>query len=67
MNNIPWIEKYRPENFENIVLDEYNKILLKNIVEMNHFPNILLTFLPHLIFFYYFLPKQKLPSINVLD
>ena len=41
MNNIPWIEKYRPENFENIVLDEYNKILLRNIVEMNHFPNIL--------------------------
>ena len=41
MNNIPWIEKYRPENFENIVLDEYNKILLNNIVEMNHFPNIL--------------------------
>ena len=41
MNNIPWIEKYRPENFENIVLDEYNKILLSNIVEMNHFPNIL--------------------------
>ena len=30
MNNIPWIEKYRPENFENIVLDEYNKILLNN-------------------------------------
>lgn len=41
MNNIPWIEKYRPENFENIVLDEYNKILLSNIVAMDHFPNIL--------------------------
>lgn len=39
--NIPWIEKYRPENFENIVLDEMNKILLKNIVEKDHFPNIL--------------------------
>ena len=41
MNNIPWIEKYRPENFENIVLDEYNKILLNNVVNMDHFPNIL--------------------------
>tara|TARA_B100000214_G_scaffold218478_1_gene158789 strand:+ start:597 stop:1526 length:930 start_codon:yes stop_codon:yes gene_type:complete len=41
MNNIPWIEKYRPENFENIVLDDYNKILLSNIVDMDHFPNIL--------------------------
>lgn len=41
MNNIPWIEKYRPDNFENIVLDKYNKILLNNIVKMDHFPNIL--------------------------
>lgn len=40
-DNIPWIEKYRPEKFEHIVLDENNKILLKNIVETNHFPNIL--------------------------
>ena len=40
-DNIPWIEKYRPEKFENIVLDENNKKLLKNIVDTNHFPNIL--------------------------
>ncbi len=39
--NIPWIEKYRPDKFEDIVLDQNNRILLKNIIEMNHFPNIL--------------------------
>ena len=39
--NIPWIEKYRPDKFENIVLDEINQSLLKNIIETNHFPNIL--------------------------
>ena len=40
-DNIPWIEKYRPDNFENIVLDSNNKVLLNNIVETNHFPNVL--------------------------
>ena len=40
-NNIPWIEKYRPDKFEDIVLDKNNRILLQNIIEMNHFPNIL--------------------------
>ena len=39
--NIPWIEKYRPDKFENIVLDEINELLLQNIIETNHFPNIL--------------------------
>ena len=39
--NIPWIEKYRPDKFENIVLDEINQLLLQNIIETNHFPNIL--------------------------
>ena len=39
--NIPWIEKYRPNNFDNIVLDDVNQTLLQNIIEFNHFPNIL--------------------------
>jgi len=39
--NIPWIEKYRPDKFENIVLDEINELLLQNIIETKHFPNIL--------------------------
>ena len=41
-NSIPWVEKYRPTTFENIVLDPLNKIILNNIVEHNRFPNLLL-------------------------
>jgi len=38
---IPWVEKYRPNKFEDIVLDKYNKILLENIIKQNNFPNLL--------------------------
>ena len=37
----PWVEKYRPTQFEDIVLDPLNKILLENIVSQNNFPNLL--------------------------
>jgi replication factor C subunit 3/5 len=40
-NSIPWVEKYRPACFENIVLDKNNEIIFKNITEMNIFPNLL--------------------------
>ena len=39
--NIPWVEKYRPDTFNNIVLDEYNKCILENIINDNYFPNLL--------------------------
>ena len=42
MNCTPWVEKYRPTNFEDIVLENDNRILLKNIIDNNHFPNLLL-------------------------
>ena len=45
-NKIPWVEKYRPKTFENIVLSDTNKIILKNIIEKNYFPNLLLYGLP---------------------
>ena len=32
MKNIPWVEKYRPQEFDKIVLDKYNKQILENIV-----------------------------------
>ena len=41
MSSIPWIEAYRPNNFDNVVLDTYNKQLLKNIISSKHFPNLL--------------------------
>ncbi len=39
--NIPWVEKYRPTKFENIVLDKINKKLFTNILEKKYFPNLL--------------------------
>ena len=27
--SIPWVEKYRPQSFDNIVLDPMNRIILK--------------------------------------
>jgi len=37
----PWIEKYRPNKFEDIVLENSNKTLLNNIIATNNFPNLL--------------------------
>jgi replication factor C subunit 3/5 len=41
MESIPWIEKYRPVHFENIVLDPYNRKIFDNILSTWHFPNLL--------------------------
>jgi len=40
-NSIPWVEKYRPVIFDNIVLDPINKIILQNILDTSYFPNLL--------------------------
>jgi len=39
---IPWVEKYRPTNFKDIVLDKNNKKILENILNTEYFPNLLL-------------------------
>ena len=41
IENIPWVEKYRPNRFDNIVLDPINRKLFKKIIEKEHFPNLL--------------------------
>jgi replication factor C subunit 3/5 len=38
----PWVEKYRPARFDDIVLDDINKKILLSIIENNYFPNLLL-------------------------
>ena len=43
MDNTPWVEKYRPKKFENIILDDFNKEIFKNILEKQYFPNLLFT------------------------
>lgn len=40
-NSTPWVEKYRPTTFNNIVLDPLNKQLLENILKTKYFPNLL--------------------------
>ena len=40
--HIPWVEKYRPTNLSDVVLDEINKQILVNIIDKNYFPNLLL-------------------------
>ena len=42
LSTIPWVEKYRPTRFDDIVLDPLNKIIMENILKHNYFPNLLL-------------------------
>lgn len=41
METIPWVEKYRPNNFDSIVLNDENKTIFKNILNTDYFPNML--------------------------
>ena len=41
-STINWNEKYRPNNLDKIILSNYNKLLINNIIEKNYFPNLLL-------------------------
>lgn len=40
-NAMPWVEKYRPSSFDEIVLDPVNRTILSNILKTNYFPNLL--------------------------
>ena len=41
MSSTVFVEKYRPTNFDDIVLDPLNKQILKNIIDTSYFPNLL--------------------------
>lgn len=41
MTSIPWVEKYRPNTFDAIVLDDHTQEILQNMIEVNSFPNML--------------------------
>jgi replication factor C subunit 3/5 len=41
LSTIPWVEKYRPTEFDKIVLNPLNKVIMENILIQNHFPNLL--------------------------
>ena len=38
----PWVEKYRPTKFDDIVLDPINKSIMESALRQNYFPNLLL-------------------------
>jgi replication factor C subunit 3/5 len=40
-SGVPLVEFYRPKNFDDIVLDNLNKQILKNIIDTSYFPNLL--------------------------
>lgn len=40
-NSTPWVEKYRPSHFDDIVLDDINKKIIESIIENQYFPNLL--------------------------
>lgn len=41
MNQTPWVEKYRPTDFDKIILDPLNENIFRNILDTNNFPNLL--------------------------
>ena len=41
LQSIPWVEKYRPTEFENIVLEPINRKIFENIIKKEYFPNLL--------------------------
>lgn len=40
-SSIPWVEKYRPVQFDNIVLDPINRQLFQNVLDKQYVPNFL--------------------------
>ena len=40
-SSIPWVEKYRPSHFQDIVLDPLNREIFQNILNKNYFPHLL--------------------------
>ena len=41
MNMVPWVEKYRPQLLEHIVLSEDNKTIFQTMIDESRFPNLL--------------------------
>lgn len=40
--NLPWVEKYRPTEFDKVILSETNSLIFNNILNTGYFPNIIL-------------------------
>ena len=42
MATVPWVEKYRPVTFDDIILSEINQKILNNMINNNTFLNLIL-------------------------
>jgi replication factor C subunit 3/5 len=42
MEGIPWVEKYRPDRFEDIILNKENQTVFESMLAQNYIPNLLL-------------------------
>ena len=41
MDHIPWVEKYRPQDFSEIILQRHNELIFKTMLEKNIIPDLL--------------------------
>ena len=41
VHTIPWCEKYRPTQFQQIIMEPINRTIFENIIETQTFPNLL--------------------------
>ena len=39
--NIPWVEKYRPSQLEDIILSDENRNILKSMIRQNKYRNMI--------------------------
>lgn len=46
MSNLPWIEKYRPKNIDDIIDSSYKTHTLKNLIKNDELPHLLLYGMP---------------------
>ena len=44
--SIPWVEKYRPQHFDELILSDLNRKILNNILDSGFIPNLLFYGLP---------------------
>jgi DNA polymerase III delta prime subunit len=40
-SSTPWVEKYRPQSIEHIIMDKYNRRFFESIIQTDHCPHLL--------------------------
>ena len=47
--NIPWVEKYRPTDFNDVIFSETNQIIFEEIINKQYFPNMIFVIISQII------------------